>query len=607
MKYQALYRKYRPATFDDVYGQKIIVETIKNAIKNEKISHAYLFYGSRGTGKTSLAKLIGKTINCMNKKNGEACEKCEVCLQIANNSYSDIIEIDAASNNGVDEIREIKNKVNLVPTLGDYKIYIIDEVHMLSMGAFNALLKTLEEPPAHVIFILATTEIHKVPDTIKSRCQIFSFKKVTDDEIIKKLNFISKAENINLREDVSGEIARLSNGGMRDAISLLDQLNSFNREQPTLKDLEEITGTISEKEIEDLISNILLDQDDVFINKIDELYSNGKDIVNIAEQILFKLKDIIISYKIPGYFNDIKNKRLYKIGIIDYPQLLKLVNKLIQELDNLKKSSHPKLIFEVICISLSNSNQKLFPGKYLEENSVKTKKKLPKEEPETKERENSAPDVIDKTENNTKEIVEETEETVEEEKTTKILIEDLENKKDQIDLVKKIRINNTLALASKKILIEIKSLWNNISAFVVDPNLGPTAGLLLDGEVKVASENSLIIAYPYESMTFRAIYSILKIEKIITEVIGREYKVIAVDEDEWLKIQDNYISKFRKGEKINLIEDEIELISSEKGVKELEKLTKEFLNTKEEVEKPEEVDAFQEIIKVYGSEIVEIN
>ena len=256
--YQTLYRKYRPKNFDEVIGQDIIITTIKNAIKNNKINHAYIFSGPRGTGKTSTAKIIAKTVNCLNLENLKPCNKCVNCTQINNKQSIDIIEIDAASNNGVDEIRELRNNVNLVPSTGKYKIYIIDEVHMLTIGAFNALLKTLEEPPAHVIFILATTELYKIPVTILSRCQKFEFKKISINKIKQKLQEIINLENISIDEEAITEIARLADGGMRDALSILDQVVAYSENKITVKDVHEINGTIPQDELKHFIKYIAL-------------------------------------------------------------------------------------------------------------------------------------------------------------------------------------------------------------------------------------------------------------------------------------------------------------------------------------------------------------
>ncbi len=244
VSYLALYRKYRPISFEDFVGQVEISNIIKNEILNDKISHAYLFSGPRGTGKTSTAKIIARMINCNNlNENGVPCGKCDSCLNFNNNS--DVVEIDAASNNGVDEIRELRDKVNLVPTYGKYKIYIIDEVHMLTTQAFNALLKTLEEPPAHVIFILATTEFHKIPVTVVSRCQKFQFLKFSIDDIVVKLRQIASNESIAVDDDILLEIARLSDGGLRDAINMLDQLSSFKNDKLQVQDVYKLNVVIS--------------------------------------------------------------------------------------------------------------------------------------------------------------------------------------------------------------------------------------------------------------------------------------------------------------------------------------------------------------------------
>ena len=254
--YQALYRKYRPSTFEDVIGQDVIVKTLKNEISNNHISHAYLFTGPRGTGKTSIAKILAKTVNCEHLNGFQPCEVCVSCTQINNRQTTDIFEIDAASNNGVDEIRELKSKVNLVPSTSKYKVYIIDEVHMLTTGAFNALLKTLEEPPSHIIFILATTDPHKIPSTILSRCQRFDFKKISDKKIVERLKYIVKKEKINIEEDALYEIARLSDGGMRDSISMLDQVLAFSESTITVKEVHEVNGTLSQYEMQNFMEDL---------------------------------------------------------------------------------------------------------------------------------------------------------------------------------------------------------------------------------------------------------------------------------------------------------------------------------------------------------------
>ena len=259
MKYLALYRKYRPSRFEEISGQEGVVGVLKNAIKTGRISHAYLFCGPRGTGKTTTAKLLAKMVNCTNPIDGEPCGKCESCLSIFNNTNDDIIEIDAASNNGVDEIRELINNIKLAPSNSKFKVYIIDEVHMLSTSAFNALLLTLEEPPSHVVFILATTDIQNVPITILSRTQRFDFTRISMSDLCSRLKYVCEKENINITEDAIKEIAQLSDGGLRDALSILDQL-SAQRNNIDLDSVQKTFGDIPTAKIQKLIN--LLEEND---------------------------------------------------------------------------------------------------------------------------------------------------------------------------------------------------------------------------------------------------------------------------------------------------------------------------------------------------------
>ena len=275
MAYISLYRKYRPQSFNEVVGQEVVKKVIKNSILNDKISHAYIFSGPRGTGKTSIAKIFSKAVNCLNPIEGDICGECDVC----NHSFEDeidIVEIDAASNNGVDEIREIRNNVKLLPSNLKYKVYIIDEVHMLSTSAFNALLKTLEEPPKHVIFILATTEFNKIPATVVSRCQKFDFKKITNKDIEKRLKYILDKEDKTLNNDVIEIIAEISDGGLRDSINLLDQVISMNKEEVTVSDVYNLIGEINEDEIFDLLEKVVQGNIKEIIKKLDAYYSESK-------------------------------------------------------------------------------------------------------------------------------------------------------------------------------------------------------------------------------------------------------------------------------------------------------------------------------------------
>lgn len=294
MAYQALYRAFRPQTFQDVVGQEVITKTLQNALAHQKVSHAYLFSGPRGTGKTSVAKIFAKAMNCPYGENDEPCNTCDICRGITDGSLDDVLEIDAASNNGVDEIRDLREKVKYAPTLGKYKVYIIDEVHMLSTGAFNALLKTLEEPPKHVVFILATTEPHKIPLTIISRTQRFDFKKVNEHAMLARMHWIIKMEHLDVEEEALKYIARISEGGMRDALSILDQALSFSQDQTTLSDVLEITGGLEQRLLVELTQAIMKRDGTKVLSLFDELLEQGKEPVQMLEQLLYFYRDVLV-------------------------------------------------------------------------------------------------------------------------------------------------------------------------------------------------------------------------------------------------------------------------------------------------------------------------
>lgn len=286
MAYQALYRKWRPRTFDSVIGQEAITDTLKNAIIRGKVSHAFLFAGPRGTGKTSCAKIFAKALNCTNLQDGEPCNECANCIAADKGSMPDIMEIDAASNNGVDEIREIRDKVKYAPTEGKYKVYIIDEVHMLSMGAFNALLKTLEEPPEHVVFILATTELQKVPATIISRTQRYNFKRISKDDLEKRMKYILDQENIKYEDKALAVIAQVADGGMRDALSILDQLLSYEKESVNYQDALEITGFAAKENIEKILLALLEQNPESALKLAQTELAQGASSKNILDELI---------------------------------------------------------------------------------------------------------------------------------------------------------------------------------------------------------------------------------------------------------------------------------------------------------------------------------
>ena len=295
MAYQALYRKWRPQKFDDMVGQTAVTKTLKNAIIHHKTSHAYLFTGPRGTGKTSAAKIFAKAINCLNPQDGEPCNDCSLCKGITEGTIGDVIEIDAASNNGVEEIRDIRDKARYAPTQATYKVYIIDEVHMLSTGAFNALLKTLEEPPKNVIFILATTEPHKIPATIISRTQRFDFRRITNDEIIQRLRYILEQEEIAYEEEALSVIARCANGGMRDALSLLDQVISFSDDKVSFEQAIQVSGSLTDDLMIEFVRLLTQQQAQAALLQLQDLLLLGKEASRLIEEWLEFSRDLLVA------------------------------------------------------------------------------------------------------------------------------------------------------------------------------------------------------------------------------------------------------------------------------------------------------------------------
>lgn len=306
MSYQALYRTYRPRNFSEVAGQEVIVKTLQNALLHDKIAHAYLFSGPRGTGKTSIAKILAKAVNCEHAPVKDACGECATCSAIQSGVISDVVEIDAASNNGVDEIRDLREKVKYLPSMAKYKVYIIDEVHMLSTGAFNALLKTLEEPPKHVIFILATTEPNKIPATILSRCQRFDFKNIDLPSIIKRLKEVILSEDIKIDEDAIESIAYNARGGLRDALSLLDQTLSYANGKIKVEDVNEVSGTVSRKDLVNILEKAALKKTADVIKLLNEFLEKGKEEERIINDLILTLRDTLLEKFSKNKTNDLK-------------------------------------------------------------------------------------------------------------------------------------------------------------------------------------------------------------------------------------------------------------------------------------------------------------
>lgn len=534
--HQSLYRKYRPQTFDDVVGQKVIIKSLKNVILKNKISHAYLFTGPRGTGKTSVAKILAKTVNCVNLTDTSPCNKCVSCTQINQKQTVDVIEIDAASNNGVDEIRELKSKVSLVPTVGKYKIYIIDEVHMLTIGAFNALLKTLEEPPAHIIFILATTEPHKIPETILSRCQKFDFKRIDDKSMDKRLKYICKSEKIDIEDQALEEIIRFSSGGMRDSISLLEQAQVYSDSIIKLDDVHEINGTLPQSQLKELIENII-DKNLVEVFKLLEKYDEqGKNLIKLVEEIILFFKNIVILKNTNSYIAENISREIYNdiITKISTEEVFQNISKIYNYLNKMKNYSNPKLVFELLMISLvSNEGEE---NNNYKNNDSNIERKMT---------------VINNQTNDDNQILKE---PIKKEKTDIInndnihLITDTQSVQNQelINKIKHIRVNNTFTNASRAILNQIKTDVELSRKYILDANFGKIASLLIDAEITAASDKNIVFVYTRNSMTINFNSNILKIESFIPKIFDKEYNVIALNKDEWSKYRKEYKSKTKK-------------------------------------------------------------
>lgn len=524
MAYTALYRKYRPTNFSSIVGQDVIVDILKNSIINNKVSHAYLFTGPRGTGKTSTAKILAHAVNCLNFTN-DICGECSICKSLDLND-NDIVEIDAASNNGVDEIRSLRDNVNLMPAFCKYKIYIIDEVHMLSTGAFNALLKTLEEPPSHVIFILATTEPNKIPLTILSRCQRFDFNKINMNDLVSRLKYIVNEEGRVVSDNILEQIAKISDGGLRDAINLLDQVLSLPDENINIDGVEKLSGKISTQSVYELFSYIINNDLVSILNFSTYMFDNGKNYKDLADSMLSFLRDISINTEVPNYFDKSYSELLSKISI-SFNNLIKMSSIINELLKELKNSNNQKMLFEIYVFQMCNI--------------LKNVDKV---------------EVINTSINNNKNV------NIKNDKNENINIETKQNLIDS-DL-KDIRINNVFAGANKEILNSVNSKYYLINDYISNKKYNMVSILLSSGRIVVASDKYLLFSFENKSdvLKFDSIYK--QIEQFLKKIYDESYKIVAVSDKEWKEMKNNYINNIKN--KISYVfieENDVKLEMSE--------------------------------------------
>ena len=537
--HKALYRVYRPKNFSDVIGQEHIVRTLKNQIENNNVGHAYLFCGTRGTGKTSTAKIFSRAVNCTNLHNDEPCNECENCREILEDKTMDVVEIDAASNNSVDDIRELRENVKYSPAKAKYKVYIIDEVHMLSQGAFNALLKTLEEPPSYVIFILATTEPHKIPATILSRCQRFDFKRVTVKDISSRMRYICEKEGIEADEKALNLIARNSQGALRDALSILDQCISFEGNKISYNDVIELLGSVNIEQLFDLAESIIKEDTRKSLQILNDFIIWGKDVRNLVNDLIDHFRNLMVC-KISNDLDEIISLPEETIDLlkqqaetIDINNLIRILNILSETQDGMKISSNPRVLMEVTMMKIA---QPMFDES--KEALIKRIENLEQkiESGNIKVNHISTNQTVD----NFNENNQQNNNTVEKQEDENIEYENL--KGDDIKLVEK---------SWKKILQKMKEDKNQV-----------IRALLQDVDSFNISEDTLYIIftdnYSFAKSRLDSPATIQYVEKVIREVLNRSFSVkIALKSQ--LSNLNTQIKKEDKGEQIlkNIVSEDI--------------------------------------------------
>ncbi len=554
MGYQALYRVWRPKQLSDVVGQEHITKTIKNALVQEKLSHAYLFTGPRGTGKTSAAKIIAKAVNCQKAPVDEPCNECEACIGISDGSIVDVIEIDAASNNGVDEIRDIRDKVKFAPSSGvRFKVYIIDEVHMLSTGAFNALLKTLEEPPKHVIFILATTEPHKIPLTIISRCQRFDFKRITSQAMIARMDFILSHYDTKVNEEALAMIARVSEGGMRDALSLLDQAISYCDEEVSLEDILTITGAVSQGLLVEVAQALISNDVVKALKAVDKLILAGKDPTRFIEDFIFFYRDMLLHKTAPQLTETLERVSVDDDFVSlckDTPTnwVYKTIETLNEILQDMKWSSHPKIFIEVAIVKICN-NEVETPSIANNEDYQTLLKKVQALEKKLESVSTNQPPPPSTNQERPKKN------------------QGQFNVKTASGGVSSGQVKEMLKQATKQDLQRIMSGWGTVMEQVKKQSV-PAHAWLSDSKPVASSKNMILLAFQNEmhrdmiDTKFRPM-----VEETLSKVFSDQYKVLTLLSNQWETIKEDFVRGQRSESGSNngdpIVEEAVKLVGSD--------------------------------------------
>ena len=557
MAYKALYRTYRPSTFDEVAGQEHIVKTLKNALATQKLAHAYLFAGPRGTGKTTMAKLLAKALNC-DEGIGHQCNECKNCKAIIEGTHPDVLELDAASNNGVDEIRDLIDKVKYGTILGRYKVYIIDEVHMLSTGAFNALLKTLEEPPEHVIFILATTEPHKILPTILSRCQRYDFTKLSDKDIKNRLKDVLEKEGVAYNEEAIDIIISLADGGMRDALSILDQVLAYSNNKLDTQDVLDIFALESKEEKLALLNSIVNKDVSDVLGRINRYVDLGTDIKRLTDDLLLILKDILIyqssrNISCLELLTEEEAKSFFKS--LDIEETMKMIDIIMSAQKDYKNVNSIVPLFEVTILKLITAKKDGVPREEYVAPAPKVEKPLPKVEPAPIKAPEPPKPVQE-------EPVSLFDQPAEEEKPV-VLSENViaikDTRKGESFFIDDDLMINVMVVSKKEIKNQLLSDWSNLKRYIAHPKLGKAASLLVDGRPLVASNKILVVEYQLPTTADRAnlIENQEAIQNVIETVFGKKMFVYAVSRKDSVRSQQNYmnklqISKLPKPDTINI-------------------------------------------------------